>query len=1524
MDRASGRLKVSMRVWTVAAAVAISSMALAGPASAQTLYKWVPTGLSFSGSDGVGAEGSPAFGGSGLMELKMDQQSDFLYATYSTGGEERLYKFNFAGVSQPFSALAPNTMMRQLNFGGQAAVDNSGLATQGRIYYETSNLGQESIKGFLPSGEPIPGFKLGGSFGELPEQGLCGVAVNPADGHVWTSFSNSGSEDGFGSIREFDTTGKPTGTVIYPHLSNTICDITFDTNGNIYVDGLTLDKVDSATGEVHRGRLDFFGHAGFAIDQSTNELFIDSNANVVHQLNPEGGLIGTFSIGSGSGGIVVDMDGQQLYVTRNSTGRIEQYERTEPKVIPLAKTEKPDLTKTSAILHGVVDGDGINTTNCKFEWSTGGAVVPYNQSVPCLEGNVFSSGSGPHSVHAEISGLTEGTEYFVRLATGSTNGTARGVPVAFKASTNPVISLTSARNVDTGGAILSSKVAPNGSDTRYRFEWGAEAGNYTHVLPVPGPANGFLKSDKVAEVVEHPVIGLTSATTYHFQVVAENDAGTTETGDKIFTTYDKDPTIDFCDNAHVRQQTGSRFLANCRAYELVSDAHAGGYDVESDLVSGQEPLVSSSTAKDSLLYSLNFGAIPSAVNPTNVGHDPYVAKRTEDGWRTEYVGLDASGMADKTPYGSPLLGTDGAMETFAFGGEDICDPCFPDNSINVPLRKPDGSLVKGMAGTINPAADPAGEVRKPLSENGSHLIFGSEQKFETAGNSGSVSIYDRNLDTKSTQVVSTMPNGSTMTGTVAELDVSADGSRVLIGKKVSQDAQGNGYYDLYMHVGTSPNSVEVLDSTSGAVFNGMTADGTKVFFSTPDALSGDTDTSVDLYRADVGPASATVSRVSTGTGAGNTDACTPPGTPNTWNSASGNGKCGVLAFAGGAGVAAEDGTVYFLSPEKLDGDGETDQANLFVASPGGSPEFVATIDNTVGKAPPPPPNRPVEQASFSGGTFELPIAVAVDQSNGDVYVGAAGAKKVFRYDSTGAAKNFTAGPGSGTNALPNLEWPFLAAGQVAIDNSGGPANGDIYVVSQNESFESKLSVYAPTGALLTTLTGTGTPGTTLGFACGVSVDQANGNIYIGDYFGNIWRYTPAANPVAEANYSGGINTGGAGTCQTAAAGGKVYVASESGQVKRFEASAFALGIPPTPASKIIDIAARGVAVDPATGNVFVPQGTKISVYDDDPAATLLETFGSGKLTESTAVATRSSNQHVFATSSFSKVVEFGHSPNPYTPIDHHAIVDATKQSEVHNYGDFQVSPGGNYAIFDSTLTLTSYPLDSHRGLYRYDQAGASVDCVSCPASGITVTTGVSLPAFGLALADDGRVFFSSSEQLVLRDTNGVGDAYQWEDGKTQLISTGIARQDAGILGVSNDGTDAFFFTRETLAAEDENGSTMKIYDAREDGGFPSNPKPVSCQAADECRGAGSQPPGPPSINTATGEGGRSGSPCSGLERRASSANKRVKSLRKRAAASTDSAQAQKLRRQAGRLERKAKRLQSEARSCRQSSGGNGR
>ena len=520
------------------------------------------------------------------------------------------------------------------------------------------------------------------------------------------------------------------------------------------------------------------------------------------------------------------------------------------------------------------------------------------------------------------------------------------------------------------------------------------------------------------------------------------------------------------------------------------------------------------------------------------------------------MGLPANGMPSTLPFGSPLLGSDLNLSTFAFGengnGTPICDPCFGDGSVNVPLRKGDAPIAKGMAGSLSPAADPAvGAVREPVSGDGSHLIFGTTAKFESDGNSnGDVTIYDRDLLTGATHVVSKTPAGATMTGSgTTELAVSEDGSHVLIGQLVSTDpTTGNQYWHLYMNVEDAASSIDLTPSSPGGVlYDGMTGDGSSVYFTAASAGLTESDTSFDLYRADVGASSASLSRVSTGTGgAGDTDSCTPA---SHWNNAAGADNCDVVAFAGGAGVAAGDGSIFFLSPEELDGSGTAGEPNLFVAGPGSAPHFVATLD----------------------------------------------------------------------------------PGNLAIHNA---------------------------------------------------------------------------------------------------------------------------------------------------------------VYNN----------------------------------------------------------------EIHSYGDFQVAPSGEFAAFATVLPVTGFTTLGHSEIYRYDGDADALECASCPPTQALPITDTFLTPHGLNLSDDGRVFFTSSEPLALRDTNNQADAYEWEDGTVELISTGSSEADSGIVTASADGDNAFFFTRQTLVHQDLNGNAVKIYDARTEGGFPFNPPPDPCKASDECHGPGTQAAPDPVINTITGPG----------------------------------------------------------------------
>jgi hypothetical protein len=1045
--------------------------------------------------------------------------------------------------------------------------------------------------------------------------------------------------------------------------------------------------------------------------------------------------------------------------------------------------------------------------------------------------------------------------------------------------TPPAVGAQSATDVTTESAKLHAQVNPGFEDTTYSYEYGLEDCEVSSCETVAGGTLYGLKFVDGATQLE----GLEPNTTYHYRVIAESPLGTAVGPDRTFTTF---PLVDLvndpCPNALARKQTKTVGLLDCRAYELASAAFTGGYDVVSNLVSGQTPFQGYPDAGGKLLYGVEDGGIPGTGNPTNRGIDPYLATRNEDGtWSTQYVGIPSDNPFALGPFSSTLAGADGSLGAFAFAGE-ICDPCFADGSSGLPLRLPSGELVQGMVGSISdPSAEPAGYVAKPLSADGSHLIFGTDAKLEPSANEGGdPTIYSRDLGVGTTEVVSTDEAGSTISGTeVGALDVSADGSRVLIGQEVSTDGANNPLWHLYLHLSGDPESVDLMPGASqGAYFAGMTTDGTRLFFTTAEQLSGeDTDESADVYEALVdseGNLSERLLSTDFEGNASNSDSCTPSNEPATWNTPSGNGKCGALAFAGGAGVASVSGDLYFASPELLDeGQGTANQPNLYRVAPGGSPSFVATIDTSLGKPGPKPPEHPLVKTNFGGASYGSVQALTVDQTTHDVYALDAGAGKLYRYDQSGAPKDFTAGPFE-ANVLTGFLALGPSAAQVAIDNkSSGLLSGAIYLANATG-----VKVFAPSGEALGTLDGSGANKGKWGFnACGAAVDPSSGALYVADLRGYLWQYTPNSPtaPLTDADYTvKGIKTDKMTPCAVAAdSAGRVYAAKATdGPVQRFLASSFATGTPPTVAGTQIDETARALAVDPTTNELYVDEGDRIAVFDSagEGTGTII---GEGKLAcgelGSRGVAVDKTSHHVFASCPTpASIKEFGYVIPAFTPVDNPAILGAAHPL-THHWSDFQVTPEGEFAAFATTRPLKAgYDNASHYEVYRYDSQAEELLCVSCATTEAQAQSDSSLPPDGLGLLADGRVFFNTAEQLTLSDTNEKTDAYEYappregtggcelSQGCRQLISTGTSAYPAGMLGVSRDGTDAFFFTREVLVGEDRNGQAMKLYDARTEGGRFVIAPPPPCAASDECHGPGTQAAPAPQVGTLNGTGGQ--------------------------------------------------------------------
>ncbi len=221
----------------------------------------------------------------------------------------------------------------------------------------------------------------------------------------------------------------------------------------------------------------------------------------------------------------------------------------------------------------------------------------------------------------------------------------------------------------------------------------------------------------------------------------------------------------------------------------------------------------------------------------------------------------------------------------------------------------------------------------------------------------------------------------------------------------------------------------------------------------------------------------------------------------------------------------------------------------------------------------------------------------------------------------------------------------------------------------------------------------------------------------------------------------------------------------------------------------------------------------------------------------------------------------------------------------------RVTPDGMTVLFASQARLTSYDNADHGELYLYEAASGKLTCVSCNPSGAPATSeaylvgNLSIVAapernafLTRNLSEDGsRVFFQTQEALVARDKNEQTDVYEWEregaggpdgcssasasfsersGGCLYLISTGESGDPSYFGDASADGSNVFFFTRQSLVGQDRDEND-DLYDARVDGGIAAqNPPPPASCTGEGCLGPVDPSPvfGAPSSATFAGAG----------------------------------------------------------------------
>jgi hypothetical protein len=356
----------------------------------------------------------------------------------------------------------------------------------------------------------------------------------------------------------------------------------------------------------------------------------------------------------------------------------------------------------------------------------------------------------------------------------------------------------------------------------------------------------------------------------------------------------------------------------------------------------------------------------------------------------------------------------------------------------------------------------------------------------------------------------------------------------------------------------------------------------------------------------------------------------------------------------------------------------------------------------------------------SFGTFggESPQALTVDQSSGDVYAMDAAGHKVLRFDSAGLPHNFSAGPHAGTNELTGFSFEdFPSVNELAVDNSGGPSDGNLYVTQRNTH---EVKVFSSSGEALGALTGTQTPNTSFGEICGVAVDQANGDVYLANSGGFIWRYSPSGGTVAESDYSGGIAVSFE-TCQLALAVAQgslyvnAYVEESPGPLRKFATSEFALGSPPSPSPTLVTSKSRAVATDPASGDVYADEGKQVSVFS--AAGSPKYSFGSGDIGFASAgIAVRGGGKAYLSDPSAHEIDVYGTALEPGT------------RANLFSFGTFGGESPQALTVDQSSGDVYAMDAAGHKVL-RFDSAGLPHNFSAGPHAGTNELTGFSFEDF---------------------------------------------------------------------------------------------------------------------------------------------------------------------------------------------------
>ncbi|MGN6372476.1 MAG: hypothetical protein ACTHM1_05740 [Solirubrobacteraceae bacterium] len=582
-----------------------------------------------------------------------------------------------------------------------------------------------------------------------------------------------------------------------------------------------------------------------AVDQASDHLLVSVTRLLGGKAEPFEGAVDEFDIASGrylgqiattsaggrlksAKGLAADSKGD-VYVDDYARGQVDVYE--PGRFLPNVRLgEARSQSETAVSLHGEVNPESTvnpersGLTGCEFQYVTeeafqqnvqahggqeeeGFSDLSSGGAVPCAPpAGEVPADSNWHPVQAEVAGLASGVSYRYRLlatSAGALGGSSATSPLRFVAPHAPAVSGLSASGLSSTFAQLKATIDPLGAATSYRFEYVTrsdyEASGYADAASTPqvGIGAGGLSGDSEERVAQR-VEGLSPSTAYDARLVASNAYGVTDSETIAFQTL-------------AQAATG---LPDNRAYELVTPATKEG---SSDMFAASEGngefqnrdqvYVGESGQELLLQTKAPFGPFPFATEG-----DYVFGRHGVNDW--PYASLS-----------SPQLGVQSIKEV-------VVDP---ENFRRVALADHTGAAVGAEGEVVYALAGQAGGPYTTLhADPPNHVLISTYNRYtKVVGASSRVQQValegtdpalcpgSESLDPKATALCEWQGSGSEGAPALELVDANAEGT--LMSKCGARIGAGVGDRSNYAY-----------HPEAGTAYHAVSADGSKVFFTSPD------------------------------------------------------------------------------------------------------------------------------------------------------------------------------------------------------------------------------------------------------------------------------------------------------------------------------------------------------------------------------------------------------------------------------------------------------------------------------------------------------------------------------------------------------------------------------------------------------------------------------------------------------------------------------------------------------------------